>query len=306
MTSTDRRCRLPRPSRLPRRALAGGIALAPVALGLALVAPTGTVSGAADETDPAFGTAAGLASDLDCVVEPSLVVDLAAAVPGLLAVADHERGDWVGAGTVMARLEADVEIATLAIARAAAADTSAVELRRLTARFGERTRERNRELADAVSAQSLDQVETEASIAALQVVQEERALALAELEAVRARALLDQRVVASPIDGTVVARLADAGEFVDGEPIYRVARLDPLNVEVIVPTEWLGAIGPGATATVTLQAPGYETRPLVATVDRVDAVADAASATFGVRLRLDNPTFEIPSGVRCRVDFLAS
>ena len=267
-------------------------AVAAAAFGVAAVGPLGA--------EPA------LLSDLDCVVEPSLVVDLGAAVPGLLAEASRDRGDWVEAGTVVARLEADVERATLAIARAAAADTSAVELRRLTAEFGRRTSERNRRLSEAVSAQALDQVETEAGIAALQVLQEERSLALAELEVERAEALLAQREIASPIDGSVLARLADAGEFVDGEPVYRIARLDPLNVEVIVPVEWLDTLGPGMGARVTLQAPGFEHRPLAATIDRVDPVADAASATYGVRLTLDNPTLEIPSGVRCRVDFPAS
>ena len=287
-----RAARVPDGARLRRDPVPWCAATALIALSIALVRP--------------IGAAPGVVSDLDCVVEPSLVVDVSAAVPGLLASVRHERGDWVEAGTAMARLEARVEAATVAIAETAAADTSAIELRRLTAEFGRRTRERNRELAEAVSSQALDQIETEAGIAQLQVVQERRALALAELEAVRARALLDQRTVRSPIDGAVVARLVDAGEFVDGEPIYRVARLDPLHVEVIVPIEWLDAVGPGMAATVTLQAPGYETRPLAATVDRVDAVADAASATYGVRLALENPTLEIPSGVRCRVDFLAS
>ncbi len=292
--TTTRTVHAPRPSRSMRRRnplpwlVASGAAL----IGTALVAPS------AAEPD--------LLSDLDCVVEPSLVVDLGAAVPGLLAETGYERGDWVVAGAVVARLESEVEAATLAIAEGAAADDSAVELRELTAAFGERTRERNAALRDSVSAQSFDQVETEAGIARLQVVQERRALALAELEAVRARALLAQREIVSPIEGSVVARLADAGEFVDAEPVYRIARLDPLHVEVIVPIEWLDTLGAGMRAAVTLQAPGYDTRALPATVDRVDAVADPASATYGVRLTLDNPRLEIPSGVRCSVDFPAS
>ena len=289
----------PRPRRPLRRPFPPGrdplpwVAVAAVAaLGGALVGP----SGAEPE----------LLNDLDCVVEPSLVVDLGAAVPGLLAETLRDRGDWVEAGDVVARLESEVEAATVAIAETAAGDGSAVALRALTAAFGERTRERNAALADAVSAQARDQVETEAGIARLQVLQETRALALAELEARRARALLRQREIVSPIDGSVTARLADTGEFVDGEPVYTIARLDPLHVEVIVPIEWRDALGAGMAARVTLQAPGYEGRALPATVAVVDPVADAPSATFGVRLLLENPELDVPSGVRCRVDFLSA
>jgi len=41
----------------------------------------------------------------------------------------------------------------------------------------------------------------------------------------------------------------------------------------------------------------------VAEVDVVDKVMDAASSTFGVRLKLPNPDAQIPSGVRCVVRF---
>jgi hypothetical protein len=36
----------------------------------------------------------------------------------------------------------------------------------------------------------------------------------------------------------------------------------------------------------------------------VDRIVDAASGTFGVRLELPNRKQTIPSGVRCRVQFL--
>ena len=39
-----------------------------------------------------------------------------------------------------------------------------------------------------------------------------------------------------------------------------------------------------------------------ATVALVDPMGDAASGTFGVRLRLPNPERRIPAGLKCRVD----
>jgi hypothetical protein len=40
-----------------------------------------------------------------------------------------------------------------------------------------------------------------------------------------------------------------------------------------------------------------------ATVTVVDEVFDAASGTFGVRLKLPNPELRLPAGVRCRISF---
>ena len=41
-----------------------------------------------------------------------------------------------------------------------------------------------------------------------------------------------------------------------------------------------------------------------ATVAIVDRVIDPASNTFGVRLKLPNPDYRLPSGLQCQVRFL--
>jgi len=255
-----------------------------------------------------LGAVPELLSDMDCVVEPSLIVALGSASPGLLAETLHDRSDYVRRGQLMASLESGVEAAALAIAEAGAADASAVELRRVAAGFGQRTQRRNDRLGDGsvISEQALDQVRTESEVARLQVIQEQRTARIANLEVARARAVLARRQLRSPIEGTVMERLSSAGEFVDGDPVYRIAQLDPLHVEVIVPIDYLGVLHAGSAAGVTLQVPGFEGRVLEARVRRIDAVADPASATYGVRLSLPNPDLTIPAGVRCSVDFLTS
>ena len=247
-------------------------------------------------------------SDMDCVVEPSAVIELGSAVPGLLSDTFFDRSDYVSAGTIMARLESSVELATLAIALETAKHRTAIELRKTTAEFGARTHKRNEMLLKtaAVSQQSMDQLDTETRIARLQVRQEKENHVLSTLEVRRAQAALDRRQIVSPIDGTVVQRLKTSGEYVDREAIYQVAQLNPLNIEVIVPVEYLGQIESGMRGGVLLYAPGFENRVLEAQVRRIDAVSDAASGTYGVRLVLDNPDFTIPSGVRCQVDFFTS
>ena len=247
-------------------------------------------------------------SDMDCVVEPSALVDIGSAVPGLLSETLFDRSDYVSTGTVLAHLESEVERVSLSIAREVARANTAGELRAITAEFGQRTASRNRELLAKrlISEQTMDQVQTESTIADLQVRQELESGILRNLEVDRAQALLDRRVIRSTIDGVVVQRLKSAGEYVDSDAVFRVAQLDPLHVEVIVPIEYLGSLEAGMNAGVTLNVPGYENKVLSAEVRRIDAVADPASATYGVLLVMDNPDLVIPSGVRCAVDFFAS
>lgn len=247
-------------------------------------------------------------SDMDCIVEPSRLIELGSAVPGLLADSYYDKADFVSAGTLMARLESDVERMSLVIATEAASSSTGIALRELTARFGDRTRIRNAELLKTsnISEQVMDQVSTESEIAKLQVKQEQEATRLALLEVERARAVLDRREIRTPISGSVTQRYLSAGEYVDSEPVYQVAQLDPLHVEVIVPVDFLGSLEAGATASVLLDVPGFRGKAFPAEVRRIDSVADAASGTYGVRLVLQNPDLTIPSGVRCRVDFFAS
>lgn len=257
---------------------------------------------------PSTNASLEVLSDMDCVVEPSATVELGSAVPGLLAHTYYDRSDFVSAGTVVARLESNVERVSLSIAEHVASSSTAIDLRSLSADFGNRTRVRNAKLlkTSGISRQVMDQVDTEARIAGLQVAQEVEGQNLAELEVERAKALLDRREIRTPITGSVVQKFKSAGEYVDSEPVYQIAQLDPLHVEVIVPIEYLGNLETGMEAAVSLAVPGFENQLLEAIVRRIDAVADAASATYGVRLTLANPKLTIPSGVRCQVDFFAS
>jgi len=81
----------------------------------------------------------------------------------------------------------------------------------------------------------------------------------------------------------------------------RVAQIDPLRVEVIVPAQVFGRITPGMTATIVPELAEYGEQ--IATVTIVDKLIDAASSTFGVRLELPNAEQQMPSGLRCLVRF---
>ena len=124
---------------------------------------------------------------------------------------------------------------------------------------------------------------------------------IARLETDRAAELLKQRSLLSTVDGVVVKRYKSPGEYVEDQPVLKLAQIDPLYVEVIAPIALYGALHIGMEAEVQPEPPvggKYSARVII-----VDTVIDAASATFGVRLALPNPQQKIPAGVRCDIKF---
>jgi multidrug efflux pump subunit AcrA (membrane-fusion protein) len=113
------------------------------------------------------------------------------------------------------------------------------------------------------------------------------------------------RTLKAPFSGIVTERLQNPGELAfTGEsatPILKLAQIDPLRVEVILPLKEYGKIQLGAKAQIVPELP-LEGR-WQATVKIVDPIVDAASGTFGVRLELSNPQKNIPAGVKCQVQF---
>jgi RND family efflux transporter MFP subunit len=241
---------------------------------------------------------------LDCVINPSVVADLGSGVPGILSRVQVDRSDFVKAGDVVAELESSVESAALELARARAALTAEVDLRRVNAAFGHRQNKRTKDLFSrkAISTNDMDQRETESRLAQIQLRQARDNKDLAQLEMLRAQEILKRRTITSPIDGVVMDRFKVIGEYVEDQPVVRVAQIDPLHIEVIVPVEQLGTIRNGMYAEVWSE--NVEGETWHATVSRVDQVADVASGTFGVRLTMPNPEHNIPAGLRCRMQLV--
>lgn len=241
--------------------------------------------------------------ELDCVIEPSEVVDVGSAVPGVVGAITVDRSDVINKGDVIVKIESNVEQAAVALAKARSELNAAIHLREEAAALGQLTQQRNQSLLkkSAISKQEMDQITTETRVAEFQVQQEKDNQRIAALEYQRAKAVLQQRTLTSPVKGVVMDRFKSVGEYINDEPIVRVAQLDPLHVEVIVPVDYWGLVKPGMKASVTAVS---NSDAYVATVERVDRVADTASGTYGVRLSLSNPEYAIPAGMRCRLSFL--
>lgn len=240
---------------------------------------------------------------LDCVIEPHMVTDVSSQVDGIVDVINVERGDFVKKDQVLVQLESSVEQATVAYARRRADATAEVRANKASAEFSQRRHERVETLyqSKALSFDQMDETGTQKRLAKHELDRARENLELAGLDLVRAQANLAQRTITSPVDGVVVERYLSRGESVEEKPILRVAQIDPLRVEVIVPVTHMNDIVVGQLAKVSPENPINE--DYQATVTIVDRVADAASGTFRVRLEVPNPDYTLPAGLRCEIQF---
>ncbi len=197
-------------------------------------------------------------------------------------------------------MESSVERAVLAKAKVMASFDGEIGLQETQLAFAMRTNDRFRRL-DAIANHDKDQAATEIDRVKYRLKQAREKSRLAKFELKKAQAIVNRRTIKSPISGVVVERYVSPGEYVDSQPLLRVAQIDPLRVEAIVPAQMFGRIRPGMTATIVPELLEYGEQ--TATVTIVDKLIDAASSTFGVRLELPNPDRQIPSGLRCLVRF---
>ena len=254
-----------------------------------------------------LASAPAAAAEYDCLIEARQQVDIRSPVEAVIESVLVQRGDLVKKGQVIATLESGPERAGLELARSRA--TMQGELRAAEARvdLAQKKMVRAEELykQNFVSVNARDEAEAEYRFSTEQLRQARENQKLAELEVQRSTEVLALRTIRSPFSGVVVEVLQKPGEFSSTnlkDPIIKLAEIDPLHVEVVLPVSLYGKIKIGAPATVIPEQPvGGRYSAIVKVVDRV---IDAASGTFGVRLELPNRQRAIPAGARCRVRFL--
>jgi len=240
-----------------------------------------------------------------CLIEPAQVALLGLPVIGILENVAVERGDMVTKGQLLASLNSDVEQAGLRVAEKRSRIEGDVRAAEANVALAQQRLSRANELegTNYISQQALDQLRAENEVAVQRLAQSRDQQRIWREELRVAKAQLELRSLRSPFDGMVVERFAEPGERVEEKPIIKIAQVDPLRVELMVPTSSYGRFRPGDEVTVRPELPNAE--PAVASVTRVDNIIDAASNTFRVRLSLPNPNHRLPAGLRCRVDAVA-
>ena len=246
------------------------------------------------------------AEPLGCLIQPYQEADVGTQVIGLIDHVLVERGDFVKKGQPLVELRSDVERANVTVARSKAEATAELQAAASNHDFLQKKKVRTQDLfqKNFVSQQVKDQAITEAEVAEMKLRQARETQRQAQQELALAQAQLSQRTIRSPMTGVVVERYLSEGERVEEKPVMKVATIDPLRVEVIVPATYFNRIKQGMSATVKPDVAEAEARS--AKVIVVDRVIDAASNSFRVRLELPNPNNGLPPGVRCKLEFEAA
>ena len=240
---------------------------------------------------------------LDCLVKPEMYVDLSSSVDAILDKMLVDTGDHIKKGQPLVKLEASVEKARVNLARMQASSNSEIDNRRVQLQYAKRNSKRIKNLyaRKSVSLYEKDKAETEVALAEIQLDKAAEKKKIAQLNLELAKTELARRTIRSPIDGIVVDRYSMVGESVADRTIMKLAQIDPLQVELIAPTEYFGLIKKGMEVDIYPERPANKT--FKATVTIVDQLIDPASGSFTVRMALPNPGDQLVGGVNCIASF---
>jgi RND family efflux transporter MFP subunit len=242
------------------------------------------------------------APTIGCLISPTRIADIGSPVTGIVERITVDVGDSVRQGQTLVTLRSEVESAGERAAHARWSVDAEVRASEASLELARQRWQRARDLQAQgfFSPQAVEQALTELKLAEQKLKQtvSQREVLATDLEVVRAQ--VGQRVVRAPFSGTIVERFRQPGERVEDRPLLRLASLDPLRVDLLVPASRFGQYAVGDR--LQLQPELASVKPVTAEVTHVDRVIDGASNTFRVRLSLPNPQQRLPAGARCTVD----
>ena len=243
------------------------------------------------------------AAQLDCLVKPEMYVELSSPVDSVLETILVDTGDYVTRGQIVATLESSIEKARVKLARLHANSVSGINNRKVQLEYAQRYDQRMADLflKNSVSQYERDKAETEVLLAEIELKKANEENRIAQLNLELTLSQLALKTIKSPIDGIVVDRYAMVGESVSERVIMKLAKINPLKVELIAPTEYFGLITRGMEVEIYPEQPANQV--FKATVTVVDRLIDPASGSFTVRMELPNPDDLLVGGVNCLAKF---
>ncbi|HET9823424.1 MAG TPA: efflux RND transporter periplasmic adaptor subunit [Burkholderiaceae bacterium] len=242
------------------------------------------------------------ASGFECLIEASQTVEIRSSVDGIIASVNVQRGDVVRRGQALVELSSAAERLAVESARYRSVMEGQVSSARNRVDYATKKLARANELAQQNygSMQARDEAEAERRLAESELQAAIESRELAKIDHKRAIEQLALRTMTSPFNGVVVDRMLNPGDLAESgsgrKPVLKVAQIDPLRVDIVLPAAVFGKVKPGMKASV--QPVGVDAR-YAASVKLVDKLIDAASGTFVARLELPNPSHTVPGGVRC-------
>jgi RND family efflux transporter MFP subunit len=218
-------------------------------------------------------------------LQPHWSATVRAEIPGPVIRTFAERGERVGSGALLARIDDRAIRDSYLSARAAmrTAESSAAQAKR------DLTRTESLVQAGALAEQVLEQQ---------RVAQQSADAALADAQARLASAEKQLRAteVRSPDAGVISERSVQAGDVVQpGTALFTVVDPSRMKLEASVPAHQLSEIRIGAPVEFTVT--GYADRAFTGRVDRVSPVADPTTGQVQITVALPNSTGQLVGGL---------
>jgi membrane fusion protein (multidrug efflux system) len=211
------------------------------------------------------------------VVSPDAPSTLTFLVPGKVVFVGPREGDYVKRGQRIAEID-PLDYRLGVSAAAAQLDQAKVGLRRAEEEYG-----RMKFLYDS---KSLAPNDFEKFKAAQDSAREQARQATANDQLARKR--LSDATLVAPIDGYIDMRGIEPGETASpGRPVFRIVRLDPVEVNAGVPEMDVHNVRVGQKAVVTL--PALPGQSFEGTVRILNVTADPGTRTYMTRISLPNP-----------------
>jgi RND family efflux transporter MFP subunit len=196
--------------------------------------------------------------------------DVASEVEGQVIAIDADLGDRVQKEQPLARVRSDVLEAKLREAEASYEKAAADEAR-------------GRPLRDdkIISAQEYEQVRT--------------ALAVAKARRDQLRIEVERAVIRAPFEGSVAARLVDAGNYVrPGTAVFRLVQDDPLKFRGEVPEREVPSVQ--AEQAVRVNVDPYPGETFAGTLSRVGTASNPQARSLAVEALVPNPDHRLRPG----------
>lgn len=221
-------------------------------------------------------TAFAVAGTAEVLVKPFRAVSVSSAVAGTLRTLSVQEGEAIKTGqplAVLANEQEQIEVARL---------TKVLE---------------KRDFDDRGTAKLFqDKVVSEDEAVEKRIERE-----IAELQLRRAKVDLAHKTLLAPLDGVVVAKKREAGEWVEpGTVVFELVNIDRVYAEMLVTPEEAAPlkVGQRLTARFPLLAPAAD---VGGTIDFIDPRVDASSGLMKVRILIENAQHRLRPGYRGQV-----
>jgi membrane fusion protein (multidrug efflux system) len=156
-----------------------------------------------------------------------------------------------------------------------------------------------------VSMAELDQRQAMAQVDEASVTVAQATIAAQQANIRRLTQLKSFARVIAPFGGTVTQRTIETGSLVsagNGQPMYKVAAMDPARIFVQVPQDVAPGVRAGVSATVDVRE--YPGRAFTGTVSRAAGELDPATRTMTTEIRIPNPDGVLIAGMYTQAAFI--